>query len=377
MSFAKTLDQENELLKVGFLADSFSKRAKQIDESGEFPHQNIRDLIKAGYTTLTLGTEFNGKEISLYELLLYQERLARGCGSTALAIGWHLGIIMDLHEKRPWDKHLFNDIMFEVSKGALLNRAASEPHTGSPTRGGRPQTSAKKEGDKWCINGRKTFTTMAKALDIFLVTASIEGESDIGEFLIRRDIKGVEIKQNWDTISMRGTGSHDLVLNNVKVDDKFLVEVKSPQKESNGWLLHIPACYLGIAQAARNYAVQFSKTYSPNSLSGPIMDLPNVQRLIGKMEIELMQARHFLFSVAEKWDNYDNRNEMSAELAAAKYVATNTAVSVVDYAMRIVGSKSLFKDNPLQRYYRDVRAGLHNPPMDDMTISLLAKKALE
>lgn len=55
---------------------------------------------------------------------------------------------------------------------------------------------------------------------------------------------------------------------------------------------------------------------------------------------------------------------------------TNHAISVVDKAMRVVGAKSLQRSNPLQRYYRDVRAGLHNPPMDDASISLLAKTAL-
>ena len=49
-----------------------------------------------------------------------------------------------------------------------------------------------------------------------------------------------------------------------------------------GWLLHIPACYLGIAQAARNYAVQFAGSYKPNSLNHSISLLPNVRRLVGE-----------------------------------------------------------------------------------------------
>ena len=56
---------------------------------------------------------------------------------------------------------------------------------------------------------------------------------------------------------------------------------------------------------------------------------------------------------------------------------TNSAITIVDKAMRLVGAKSLQRTNPLQRYYRDVRAGLHNPPMDDMTIKKLALSALE
>ena len=68
---------------------------------------------------------------------------------------------------------------------------------------------------------------------------------------------------------------------------------------------------------------------------------------------------------------------MTNELGAVKYTITNSAIDIVDKAMRIVGAKSLQRQNPLQRYYRDVRAGLHNPPMDDVTILKLAQTAIQ
>jgi alkylation response protein AidB-like acyl-CoA dehydrogenase len=178
---------------------------------------------------------------------------------------------------------------------------------------------------------------------------------------------------------MRGTGSHDLILIDVKVEEDYLVERIEPGKKSaSGWMLHIPACYLGIAQAAQTYAINFAKDYSPNSINGSIIDLPNVQQKVGEMELELLRARHFLHSVAKQWDksSEEKRNQMKPELGAVKHSVTNSAIKVVDLAMRVVGGHSLSQKSPLQRYYRDVRAGLHNPPMDDMTISLLAKRAI-
>lgn len=68
---------------------------------------------------------------------------------------------------------------------------------------------------------------------------------------------------------------------------------------------------------------------------------------------------------------------MHTDLAGVKYFATNTAIQVVDEAMRIVGGQGLYSSNPMQRYYRDVRAGLHNPPGDDITVSMFARQALE
>ncbi len=234
----------------------------------------------------------------------------------------------------------------------MLNGAATEPQTGSPTRGGRPVTSAVKGNNgKWIINGRKTFTTMAPILDYFIVSASMD-DGEIGNFLVPREVPGVAIEETWDSIAMRGTGSHDLVLYNVEVEPEFFVEsLQAQKKTANGWLLHIPACYLGIAQAAQTYSVKFAKQYSPSSISGTISELPNVQQKIGEMELLLLQSRHFLHSVAKLWDesNEEDRMNMLPLLGAVKHSVTNSAISVVDLAMRLVGAKSLSQRNPLQR----------------------------
>ena len=174
---------------------------------------------------------------------------------------------------------------------------------------------------------------------------------------------------------MRGTGSHDLVLDNVKVEESNLVEL--PEKASgapfSGWLLHIPACYLGIAQAARDYAVHFANNYSPNSLNGPISQLPNVQQLLGEIDLELIQARHLIYSVAEAYDDESRRDLSDAnEVAVVKHTITNSAITIVDKAMRLLVRKVFNGRIHYSAIIGMFRAGLHNPPMDDMTIKKLA-----
>ncbi|PFA68405.1 acyl-CoA dehydrogenase [Bacillus sp. AFS015802] len=369
--------------RAGKLADVFSERGEEFDREDRFPYENFHDLRKSGYGTLSLPEEYGGEEISLYELVMIQERLATGDAATALSIGWHLGGLMELTETRAWDEQIFQDLCEEiVENNALINRAATEPATGSPTRGGLPQTKAVKTEEGWKVTGRKSFTSMARVLDYSLVSAVIGDTEEKGFFLVNHHVEGVSIEETWDTISMKGTGSDDLVLTDVHLPDSSLVERDSIPTEGNdlpkAWLLHIPACYIGVAIAARNYAIQFAKDYSPNSLPGPIKDVPEVQRKIGEIELELFKARQILYSVADKWvKEPDKRRDMAAELASVKHVVTNSAFQVVDTAMRVVGAKSLFRSNPMQRYYRDVRAGLHNPPMDDMVIGMLAKNALK
>lgn len=377
--FIKTESQQSWLQTLQAKGTKFKSKSAEIDELAMFPKENIQELVHIGYTNLTLPQAYGGEGLKVYDMVLFQETIASFDANTALSIGWHLGGVGEIFEKKLWSDDNLAYFANEVLNGALVNRAVSEAQTGSPTRGGLPLTQAVKKDGSWIISGRKNFTTMSPALTYFLTSAWIEEKQTIGFFLLHKDLDGLTIEETWDVISMRGTGSHDLVLNNVEVEDSMLVELSNIPRgnEVNGWILHIPACYLGIAQAARDYAIQFANEHTPNSIHGPISQLPNVQRLIGEIDLELMRARHFLYSVAAAYDDESRRAYLTNELEAVKHTITNSAIAIVDKAMRIVGAKSLQTSNPLQRHYRDVRAGLHNPPMDDMTITKLALSAIE
>lgn len=377
--YIKTEKQQQWINRLEELEDKFKSKSADIDENSIFPKENVEDLLKLGYASLTLPESYGGKGFSVYDMVLSQEILASFDANTALSVGWSLGVVGELYEKKLWTQERLDFFATEVLNGALINRSVSEAQTGSPTRGGRPGTTAIKKGDSWVLNGRKIFTTASPVLSYFLTSAWIEEEERIGFFLIPRDTEGLSIEETWDVISMRGTSSNDLVLSNVTVHKSNLVEL--PEFASggkiNGWLLHIPATYLGIAQAARDYAVHFANTHSPNSLNGSIAQLPNVQQLLGEIDLELTKARLVIYGVASSYDNESTKELLTNEVSVAKHIVTNSAITIVDKAMRLVGAKSLQRTNPLQRYYRDVRAGLHNPPMDDMTIKKLALTALE
>ncbi|WP_199175265.1 MULTISPECIES: acyl-CoA dehydrogenase family protein [unclassified Sporosarcina] len=365
----------NQLTEAGPFFSSFSE---QSDELSKFPKENIEKLVKMGYTTLTLPKELGGAGITVTDMVLFQETIARFDSATALAIGWHQGVVGELYESRKWTEEQLAQFSEAIQQGALVNRSVTEAQTGSPTRGGRPQTTAVRTENGWVISGEKTFTTMAPALTHILVSVWIEEKQKTGFFLLPSDTAGLSIRDTWHMISMRGTESQTLVLNQVEATDDQLVEVNEAPRgnNQNGWLLHIPACYMGIAQAARDYAVHFAATYQPNSLNEPIASLFSIQTQIGKMDLELIKARHLLYDIARIYDDRARRVHLQNELGVAKSIVTNSAIEIVNLAMRIVGAKSLELSNPLQRYYRDVRAGLHNPPMDDMTITKLAQAAI-
>jgi alkylation response protein AidB-like acyl-CoA dehydrogenase len=377
--FIRNEAERARLNRLDALAARFAERAAEHDRHGTFPHENIAELRDFGYMRLTVPKAYGGEGISLYEMVQLQERLAMGDGSTALAVGWHVGQVLHLRECRKWAEPIWAELCRDiVADGAMINTFASEPVTGSPSRGGKPSTTATAVEGGWLLTGRKTYSTLSPALDRCVVTAYCEQTGKIEEFLVRME-DGVSVVETWNTLGMRATGSHDIVLDSVFVPERYrLVPSEEAVDDGGGWLLHIPACYLGIALAARDFALRFAQSYRPNSITGSIAELPNIRQLIGQMELELRTARQMLYAAAERWDREPTqRAAMKPQLGLAKLIATNGAIRIVDLAMRIVGGTSLSKNYPLERYYRDVRAGLHNPPMDDTVMTLLVNEALQ
>lgn len=381
--FTRTETERKHVEVLRTCATDFAGRAAAHDVEASFPHENIDQLRSVGYTHWTVPKSYGGEEISLYEMLLCQETLARGDGSTALAIGWHIGMILNLRASAAFPDRLFEAVCKSaIADGALINSCATEPATGSPSRGGRPETTATPVDGGYRIRGRKTFSTLSPALEWILVTAGIAGSDGVGEFLVHG--RDVEIIETWNTVGMRATGSHDIVLSDVFVPSDYLVDTLEPGDKSRrntdggGWMLHIPACYLGVALGARDFAVEYAATYQPNSLPHPIAKVPHVEAKLGEMELKLLTARTLMYDLAARWDDASPqvRRQLRPQLGAVKVVATNTAIEVVDLAMRVVGARSLWRDLPLERMYRDVRAGLHNPPMEDVVQKSLAQSAI-
>ncbi|MCS4486032.1 acyl-CoA dehydrogenase family protein [Staphylococcus americanisciuri] len=370
--------QRKWIQKLESQRSQFQSYAQLNDEQSRFPYENIQWLVDSGYTQLTLPKEYGGAGATIEDMVVLQSVLGSIDGATALSIGWHVGLVGEIFERQAWDSEVIEEFAKAVKEGALINRAVSEAETGSPTRGGRPSTNAILDGETYILNGVKTFTSMSRALTHVIVAAYIPDKETVGFFYIPKEAEGLEVADNWNVVGMRATESHDLILNDVRVHQKYLVEIKGEgPKFQNGWLLHIPSTYLGIAQAARDYAFDFSLTHSPNSIEGTISDLPVVQQNLGKMETKLLAARHMLWSTARAYQQLGETDDIAAETAASKVIVMNEGLEVVDLAMRIVGAKSLEMDRPLQRYYRDMRAGLHNPPMEDLTYTNIALGALD
>lgn len=374
------------------LAEKFAQRAAEHDREGTFPFENYADVRAVGLPALIVPEQYGGWGASLLETVMTMGALAVGDGSTALNVTMHMQTLGGAIEAQGWPAPLLEKVCRDaVDHGLLINSIATEPELGSPSRGGKPKTRAKpiyaagEQPVAWVITGRKNFASMVPTLDYMIIPAVLDdGSEDVGRFLVPRS-DAIEIIETWDAMGMRTTGSHDIILHDVRVPHDYIIgrgSTDNPHQKSkptaNPWFaLGVSAVYVGVAVAALQAAARYAKERVPTALGKPIAELEGIQRRLGQAELLIHQAHTHLYAAADLWERYPaQRVELSPTIIAAKYTATNNAIDAVDHCMRVVGGSSMTKHLPLERYYRDVRGGLSHPMNDDQALILFGKVAL-
>ncbi|MHB8574430.1 MAG: acyl-CoA dehydrogenase family protein [Dehalococcoidia bacterium] len=387
MQYPRTERQVEIVALAARLAKQIAPRAAEHDRAGTIPRESFSDLIAGGYHTLTVPAAAGGMGGTMLDFVLAQHALARGDEAVALGINMHLMTVANASASGQWPEALYTRVMREVvEEGALLNSAAAEPEMGSPAGGGRPMTAATPCDGGWLVSGRKTFTSLSPILRYYIVLATIgetaSGGVEVGQFLVRNG-PGVAIIPTWDVMGMRSTASDDIVLENAFVPESDVVSRRvlgapsGPAPGGGYFALGVGGVYLAIAEQARDFAVDFARQRAPTGLGKPIGTIQSIQHRIGHMDIMLMAARELLFGAAQDWVDFpEARGRLGPKVAAAKFTTTNNAIAVVDLAMRIVGGIGLFRTHPIERYYRNVRAGLNHPPIDDRALDQIARAAL-
>ena len=369
---------------AGRLADTFATRAAEHDRESTFPFENYADMRAAGYLGLTIPEELGGRGADLGEMLLAQERLAMGCGSTALAVTMHVsplgqvGALWRLNQ----DERL-GQFLREAATGEVVyaSMTAERGHSilmtsntvATPVEGGYRVTGDKIFGTESAICTH--FSSMARVDDP-------DGGSRVIIFRLARPVDGMEVKDTWDTMGMRGTLSNDWSMRDVFVPEDAVFH-SYPVDHFDSVLLRMTwswampafgAVYLGIAGGAMAYARDQVQARGRE-------DDPAVQTAFAEMEILLETARAVLWRHTDEVISGDLFEQFTVQEGMArtmltKHVPCNNAIRIVDLALEVVGGAGFFRRSPLERMYRDVRAGVIMPYNNPEARSLFGRNAL-
>ncbi len=366
------------------LAGDFAQRAALHDEERSFPYENYARLRETGYTTLIIPEKFGGMGATMLERIKAQERLAQGCGATALAINMHLNVVeflIDI-ERKFHAPNVVAKLRRIVDERLICGGSGSEPDNAVIAL--RPRTTARRADGGWIVNGRKIFGTQSVALDFYFTEATWdeapEGPAILSFFIAPRDTPGLTFKDDWNTMGMRATESRSAELKDAFVPDDAVV-LKRPVSRSGRITrvfakapFTIGAPYVGIAVAARDFVVEFMRDRPRFPLKHPMSHLPSVYNKVGEMDLLIEAARAIMWKAAAELYSDDSQS-WARKAVAARMVAIENSVRVVDLALRAAGGASYFKRLPLERYHRDVRAGLYHPFDSDESLEFLGKSA--
>jgi alkylation response protein AidB-like acyl-CoA dehydrogenase len=384
-----TPHQQEIMRRASILAATFSARAQANDLTSTFPHENYRDMHEAGYLRLALPGAYGGEGADVFEMVLAQEILGRGDASTALVVGMMLSLLGRVIDGHAWPDAVLADICGTLAReGGTINNCVTEAELGSISRGGLPAMTGERVDGGWLVTGRKIFVTGAPVLR-FLATAAVLPPSDgapQGELvsaIVEGGSTGLSIDDTWSgALGLRGCGNQAVNYDHVFVPDSRIVErvpVGTPRRPQgiSGWNLPLAAVYLGIGQAACDAASHYANNRVPPALGKPIATAPHVQQWLGDMDVTLRAARAVLHNAARTWVSGEVPADFGATIAAAKYLCTNAACRVTETALRVAGGFSMTRDLPLERYFRDARGGLFQPPQDDLALGMIGRAALD
>ena len=363
-------------------AQDISDSAADVDRSGSFPWQSLDVLQRERLLAITARREDGGAAAGLVQVVQLVRSVGRGCASTGLILGMQL-IHLRHSAQSDWPERLKSQIGRSAGRfGWLINALRVEPALGTPARGGLPETTARRVATGWSITGRKIYSTGAPGLAWMLVFARTdEVEPRMGLFLVPGRSAGIRIEETWDQLGLRGSCSHDVVFDEVRIPHDHAVDLRAPadwkrrDPDAAAWSSAvIAALYTGVAEAARDWIVDFLRHRSPANLGASLATLPRMQEAVGRIEALLAVNRRLITTQAAETDA--SQPPSTEESGLIKTVAAENAIEAVETAVKLAGNHALSRTHPLERHLRDVLCARVHTPQRDAAFTAAGRRAL-
>ncbi len=351
--------------------------AAEADRSGAFPWAGIRAVHGNGLLEATVHPRFGGAGGSLLTVAHILADLGRGDPSVALISAMTLFTHLAQANNNLWPDGLYRQLLAQArTRPVLLNAARVEPDLGSPARGGLPITRARRTRDGWAISGHKRFVTGAAGLTHFLVWAQTdETPVRVGTLVVAAETPGITVIDNWDSLGMRATGSHDVLFDEVEVPQTHVLGLtdadRAEQDNRAGAAsnLALAAIYLGVAEAAQDSFARFAHDRVPANLGRPIAETERFITLAGEIDLLVQGARQIIF------DALEHHADTPEALIRARVLAGRQLHAAVGLAVRALGNPGLGGALGLERHFRNIQTVLVHAPQEDILIGILGRAA--
>lgn len=338
------------------LGPILAARADATSDEDAYVAENIALLKTSGLVEAGVPRELGGGGADIDELAAMLRTLAYHCGSTGLAFSMHTHQVAIpawrwTHQKATAVEPLLKRIAAE--RILLLSSGGSDWIAGSGK--------AEKVDGGYRISARKIFTSGAPTGDILMTGAILEADEGptVLHFGLPMNSPHVTVLDTWRTLGMRGTGSHDVLIEGHVVPEAAI----ALRRKAGQWhplfqiisTIAFPlvyAVYLGVAESARDIAIDLAKRKTPGR---------HAVDLAGRMETELAAARLALESMlAAVRLNAPSAGTVN-QVMIGRHLVARHAISAVEYAMELAGGAGFYRSAGLERRFRDVQAARYHP----------------
>lgn len=358
-----------ELMHV--IGPAFAERADLCDANDMFVAENFAELKERGVLAAGVPTELGGGGASYRELCEMLRVLGRYCGSTALTLSMHTHAVATNVWQWRRDPAPFERLLRRVAgeRLQLVTSGASDWLDGTGV--------AVRVEDGWRITARKIFASGSPAGDLLMTTAvdATSGpEPVVLHFALPLAAAGVTVLDNWRTLGMRGTGSHDVVIDNVHVPEAAIAMRRPPGKWVPQfqlmYMIALPlvlGCYLGVAEAMRDRAVAMAMKRAGN---------PGLTDIVGEMDSELACARIVHRDMVEAGATLEPGTDSLNRVFMDRTLVGRAVLHVAERAMETSGGSGFFRAAGLERLFRDIQGVRYHRPPERMQFRYSGELAL-
>jgi alkylation response protein AidB-like acyl-CoA dehydrogenase len=339
------------------LGPIFGRRADERTDEDEFVAENFQSLRAAGLVEAGVPRELGGGGADVDELAAMLRTLAYYCGSTALAFSMHTHQVAVPAWRWKYQKAAaVEPLLIRIARERILLVSSG----GSDWIAGSGK--AEKVNDGYRITARKIFSSGSPSGNLLMTSAVFETDGDpptVLHFSIPMDSPHVKILDTWRTLGMRGTGSHDVLIEGHLLPETAI----AARRKAGEWhpLFHIIATtafpliysvYLGVAESARDIAVGLAKRKQPTH---------HTLNLAGRMETELTAARLAHESMLSAVRLNSPSAETVNQVMIGRQLVERHTIAAVELAMQVAGGVGFYRSAGLERRFRDIQAARYHP----------------
>jgi alkylation response protein AidB-like acyl-CoA dehydrogenase len=326
------------------------------DEESVFPMDVVKELGKLGIMGVLFPTEYGGAGLGYVEYVLAIEELSRVDGSVGIIVAAHNSLCSN-HIFTVGNEEQKKKYIPKLATGEFIGAwGLTEPGSGSDA--GSARATAVKKGNKWVLNGTKTFITNGSYADVMVVVAVTDRTvktHGLSAFIVEKGTKGFRPGKKENKLGLRASDTAELIFEDCEIAESNLLG-----KEGDGFIdsmhvldggrISIAALSLGIGQGAYEAALKYSK--ERKQFGRAIGEFQAIQWKLADMATELDAARLLTMRAA---DMKDKGMKTTQESSMAKLFASEVAVRCANESVQIHGGYGFIKDYPAEKFYRDVK----------------------